>query len=575
MLRTVSSLAVLAAVAVAASSHAQASRSPTQIPRSPPSAPNAAVQPTPALPVAAGDAAFQELGVRIAACFGREDPVCAEPLVANLVRQAATSTSTAYCQGLTDFLAGRLEPARTALQRVAGSPMAPAVLRERAQSYLELVESSLEVQAGMKSHSLAGGRATVHLRPGPDEVLLPYLDRVLRTALPGLDQAFGALGSAPVQLHILGRAADLGRLSGLTVEQIRTSGTIALCKHNRVLLTSPADLVFGYPWADTVVHELVHYYVIKRGGPDVPVWLHEGLARAFEGVWRGQVAAVLGPEERRVLSAARKKGRFVPLAKMSPSLALLRSQEDTQLAFAEVHHAVAWLLARASQDATTGRAGDAAAPGAHAGRLVGLFGAGLGESEALQRFGGLTPAAFQVAWKRDLLKLDLPAEASARSVQPLVFRGVAAPRDASHQVKNDARRFAELGDRLAVQKRPQAAAIEYRKALAAGPNDGALLVARLVRVLLDLGRNDEAVDLLGPALEDDPEHAPLHVLAGRAAVAMGRFKEAVDALERAAWINPFDPQVHALAAQAFASLGQEGDAAAARAREGMVQGVGQ
>ena len=134
----------------------------------------------------------------------------------------------------------------------------------------------------------------------------------------------------------------------------------------------------------------------------------------------------------------------------------------------------------------------------------------------------------------------------------------------------DARKFAELGDRLAVAHRPLAAAIEYRKAMAAGQSDGPLLPTRLVRVLLDLNKPDEAMDYLKPALEAWPEHAPLHILAGRAHLAAGKYREALEALERAAWFNPFDPQLHDLAAQAHDALGEAHEATQARARQKLV-----
>ena len=503
------------------------------------------------------------------ACLAREDVACAEAHLAALRAQLPASTTVEWFQGSVDFLAGRWGPARVALQRVAGSPLVPDGLRDRAQALLKLVDANDAVLADTKPHLLAAGRVQVWLRPGADEVLLPYLERVLERALPALELAFGPVArKAPIVMPIVARAADLGRITGLTVEQIRTSGTIAVCKHDRVMLTSPQDLVFGYPWADTVTHELVHWFVIKHGGAGVPVWLHEGLARAFQGVWRAADPADLDIDERRTLATARARGRFIALDKMSPSMALLPSQEETQLAFAEVHSAAVWLL----QHAPLGSADPLAA---RAGQLVNLFGSGLGESAVIAAMTGSSAAVFRSRWRRDLLRLDLrlppAAEGPAAPNAALVFRGVGA--HGLTRLTDEARRFAELGDRLAVADRPAAAAIEYRKALAAGAGSGGALVsARLVRALLDIGRNEEADQWLSPALQQHADHAPLHVLAARAALAQGRPQEALQSVERAAWINPFDPQVHELAAQAWSTLGNEKQAAAARANAQRVTG---
>ncbi len=513
---------------------------------------------------------LEVLGDEIGTCLGREDPVCAEPLVAEMQRQLADSVSAAYSRGVTDFLEGKFAEARVSLQKTAGAVTAPTTLRERAQQYLDLTISTAEVLEGTKPHKILNGRVTVWLHPGADEVLLAYIEHVVSRTLPILEQAFGAVGDQPIAIHVYPRSEDLGRVSGLTVEQIRNSGTIALCKYNRVMITSPQDLVFGYAWADTVAHELTHWFVIKRGGPGVPVWLHEGLARSFEGVWRGRPAALLDRSERQALLAARGKKKFITLARMSPSMALLPSQEDTQLAFAEVHHAVGWLLAHGGvQESKAGRSSDG-----QAGRLVSYFGQGLDENGALQKFSSLNPTQFAAAWKKDLMAVDLreqnDPEQQLRRPEKLYFKSAGGTAAVLKSLGGDARKFAELGDRLAVAHRPLAAAIEYRKAMAAGQSDGPLLPTRLVRVLLDLNKPDEAMDYLKPALEAWPEHAPLHILAGRAHLAAGKYREALEALERAAWFNPFDPQLHDLAAQAHDALGEAHEATQARARQKLV-----
>lgn len=523
--------------------------------------------PAPAIAVDPADAA----ALKLARCLGHEDPGCGRAALEELKAAVpAGSASLDMGTGIVELLAGRWGPAKVALQKVAGLPTAPAELRERAAAWVEVAEASAEVMKGAKSYKLAGGKVEVWLRPGPDEVLLAYLETVLSKALPKLESAFGALGSAspPIQLHVYPRAVDLARVSGLTLQQVRTSGTIALCKHNRVMITSPQDLLFGYAWADTVVHELVHWFVIKRGGPQVPVWMHEGLARALQGSWRGAAPGDLDPDEKQILAAARKKNAWIGLARMYPSLAVLPSQDQTQLAFAEVHLAVLTLLRK-----TAGAAGaPPSEPLSAAGQLVARFGQGQSEAAVIQELTGLSSAAFAAACRREWQTLDLRDVSDAPTAKvPLVFKRGSA---AGPVLAAEAKRFSELGDRLAVQRRPLAAAIEYRKALAAAPQSGPWVVARLVRVLLDLGKPAEALDYLQPALQSMPDHAPLYVLSGRLAVLQSRWRDALEALEQAAWLNPYDPQVHSLSAQAHAALGQEGEAAAARARLALVESAG-
>jgi len=516
------------------------------------------------------------LSDRVGACFAREDPDCAEPWIAALEARTSTSAAVAYTRGFQALLRGRFDQAAGILDKVAANRLVPRNLHARAIEYRKLARATAAVAADLKRHAMANGRFEVWVRPGPDEVMLPYLERVLKAALPKLEAAFGPAPKAPISVHIYPRVDLLARVSGLTSKQIQSSGTIALCKHNRLMVTSPNDLVFGYPWADTVAHELIHYLIIKNGGDRVPVWLHEGLARSFESAWRGGSALVLDRDEQQALARARKRGRFIPFSRMSPTMARLPTQEATQLAFAEVHHAVRWLLTRPTRP---GRAPPAADPAprdaeveaaAAARRLVALFGDGADEARALEEFLGVGRKAFVSAWRKALKRdaarppANLP---KGKRRDRLLFKGVAADKGALAALDKEARRFVELGDRLLALERPLAAVIEYRKALARGVAGGPLLVTRLGRALLRLGRTEEAAATIEDALKAHPNHAPLLVLHARVLLAQGKSKAALEAADRAAWVNPFDPGIHRASRRAWLNLGEKAQAASALLRE--------
>ncbi len=522
------------------------------------------------------------IAAQIADCMGREDPVCLAEVVASLELASHGGVTTAWMAAWRDLLVGDYAAAAATLDRVATSPLTPAPLALRAAKERDLARATESRLRGFTSRDLAGGRARVWFAPGPDEVLIEGLEEVLGRTLPVLEATFGPLGPSPIAIHIYRRAEDLAAVSGLTVDQIHTSGTIALCKYNRVMITSPADLVFGYAWADTVAHELVHYAVIKRGGGGVPVWLHEGLARAFQGAWRGERPDTLDPNEEDALGRAHRKHHFIPFSRMSPTMAALPSQSDAQLAFAEVHHAVAWLLRRSGggEQANTPATARAAVSledlQRAAGRLVLAFGEGLTESAVIERLVGLSRARFSRAWRQDLQRVAAQSsrrDAGVGTHRTMRFRGASKEAAVFETLGERPRQFVELGDRLMALDRPLAASIEYRKALAGGAAREPLLMSRLGRALIALGKYAEALTLVREGLAVSDEHAPLRLLEGRALVELGRHREALDALRRAGWINPFDPDVHLLAQRAWMALGENPKAEAAAARARMVSGA--
>src|SRR5439155_906725 len=122
----------------------------------------------------------------------------------------------------------------------------------------------------------------------------------------------------------------------------------------------------GYPWLDTVSHEFVHYLVTQKGRNTVPIWLQEGLAKFLETRWRGAPGMAVDEMSLSLLQDAAKKGKLIPFAKMHPSIAMLPTQEQAALAFAEVEAAIRLLYQRGGQSALTElvsamAAGDAAA----------------------------------------------------------------------------------------------------------------------------------------------------------------------------------------------------------------------
>jgi len=507
---------------------------------------------------AAVEPAVEAASTAIGACFARENPECAEPWISKLEARLPGSQAVAYTRGFQALLSGDFERSAKILAGVQKAAVVPASLRKRAAQFGTLAAASAAVTAPMKRFDLLGGRVQVLLKPGRDEVLLPFMTRVLKRSLPIYGAAIAPIPKAPLRIHVYGKVEDLARVSGLTAEQIRASGTIALCKYNRLMITSPWDLLLGYGWADTVAHELVHWLVIRAAGAEVPVWLHEGLARSFEGSWRGADPLALTGDERAVLARARRKRRFIPFSAMSPTMAQLPTQEQTQLAFAEVHHAFAWMLHRATRGAS-GKPSAAA--------LIKRFDAGDDEAAALQAWLGKPRKATLAAWRKDLKagkgpSGPLPSGPHGRA-RPLRFKRVAGA-DPFKGMGAPARRWTELGDRLLAIERPRAAAIEYRKALGSGAKRTPMLMRRLTRALVGVGELKDAAKLARETLARHPDDPALLLTLARALHGLGKHREALDKATRSAWINPYDPELHELMARAHSALGDQPAAAEAR-----------
>ena len=114
-------------------------------------------------------------------------------------------------------------------------------------------------------------------------------------------------------------------------------------------------------------------------------------------------------------------------------------------------------------------------------------------------------------------------------------------------------------DRLKERGRISAAVLEYRRAMAE-TRDSVPIMNRLSSALIDLGRDEEALDILNRVKEISPDHPTSYTQLGQIYLKLKNFKRARDAFEDSIQINPFDPEVHLGLANAYEMLGDQSGA---------------
>jgi tetratricopeptide (TPR) repeat protein len=461
------------------------------------------------------------------------------------------------------FYQGEYEAAARTLRAGLASVRLPSAEAQELRSLADLAAASAEVTHGFAEQRSPGGHFLLRYRRGKDEVLIPYAAEALEKAwaaigedfagtLPGDDEA--ARPAGPVRVEIYGDVADLARVSTLTIKEIETSGTIALCKWNRLMIVSPRALLRGYPWLDTLTHEYTHYIVTRVSRGAAPIWLHEGLAKFEERRWRGLSGGGLTPTLEHFLAAALAKHRFITFEQMSPSMAKLPSQEDTALAFAEVYTAVEYLHGKFGWNGLR--------------QLLAEIGRGTGDIRALGSVYGGGYAEFERGWKTWLRGKKLRSRAGMYTAR-LRFKKTApgargsgkngqapAPEDDDSGEISDpkARSFVRLGGLLRARGRLIAAAVEYEKAQGVLGPGHPLLSLKLGRTYLELGEADHAIAALEPARETYADLPGLNAALGSAWLKKGDLRKAVTYLEAAIATSPFDPATHCGLGQAYREL---------------------
>jgi tetratricopeptide (TPR) repeat protein len=364
---------------------------------------------------------------------------------------------------------------------------------------------------------------------------------------------YGFQPKEKIRVEVLPDAKTFHYVSTLSPRDIEVTGAVGLTKFNKLMILSPRALVFGYRWLDALTHEYMHYLIVKLSGNKAPIWFHEGLAKYEETRWRSG-PSYLSPLYRTLLAKALSRQKLIGFEQMEPSLIRLETPEDVQLAYAQAASAIEFIIDRAGE---AGLKEIMKRMTAYPHR---------GASDPIRDVLGLQFNEFEGKWKEYLSSKGF-TEVQGAVVRHYKIKEGGADEDRldMEEIKSlVARNRTHVGDLLKERGRMGAAVLEYRRALAEN-QDSVPVMNRLSAILLDMERNEEALDLLKRSADLSPDHPTVHTRMGEVYLKLKDFKAAKEAFQESIQVNPFNPLVHQGLAKAYEALGDPG--AATKERE--------
>ncbi|MEM7137175.1 MAG: hypothetical protein AAF500_11380 [Myxococcota bacterium] len=451
----------------------------------------------------------------------------AQALLTKYLSQYPRTPAVVELEVLAAFYSGDYEGAAVGVSELRAEPGGARDLGFLADVIVNTYETTKDYE------TFRSGNIEVRYAPGPDEILVPYAVDALKAAADAIEQELGVTMVSPIRLEIYPDADSLAKVSTLSIDAIRNTGTIALCKWGRLMIASPRALLRGYPWLDTIAHEYVHLIITKATVDRAPVWLQEGLAKLLETRWRlDAVGLPDNPASDRLLHSAVQSGELLDFDQLHPSIALLPSQRDAALAFAQVSSFMERFYEK------HGSAGVQ--------RSLADIAGGTDAREALSSASGIRWAALEKSWKAALA--SRPPPPAARLLRRYLS-GEATENDELADVERErARKYLRLGDLLWVRSRAAAASVEYGKAHRVAPDDP-VVASRFARAAIAGGRPRDALDPLEYTLLLYPGHAPAQASLATALWRTGNRQGAKQAARQAIALNPFDPQPHCILAE--------------------------
>ena len=465
----------------------------------------------------------------------------ARPLIDTLAQRQPISDRVRFLQANMSFVDGNYATALTQLAPLRNTSFGGKVGQLRS-----LATSTLAVTSQFVHKHSANGHFVIHYLPGKDEAIVELAAEVLETMHEALGHDLHYRPTQTIRVELLSTPSDLSRLSTLTEQEIKRSGTIALCKYGKLMFVSPRATRFGYDWMDTLAHEYTHYAVSQLSHDRVPVWLHEGLARFAQVRWRSLDNGRLSPLEQMLLARAASERRLIDFKAMHPSLAKLPSQRATTLAFAEVYSFVAYL------HRTLGHAGTR--------RILMLIRDGQTADQAIATAVGQSFKRIKRNWRATLRAT--PRQRQSISPHRIQFKAEGDGAEREHDnvgvaalSSAKARKFARLGGLLRSRGLSAAAAVEYEKALRYAGGRSAFIQGKLSRTYLEVGRHAEAIATATPLFSVDEVDSAVATTLAMAYSAIGNFVAARHAFEAALRTTPFDPAVRCGLANVYDKLG--------------------
>jgi hypothetical protein len=291
----------------------------------------------------------------------------------------------------------------------------------------------------------------IRLQDDEDRALVPWIVSVADRARSTLERDLGVVLPRPLHIDLVRDLFSLSAVCGLPVEAAETTGTVAIARWGRVTMISPRATPHGFPWEDTLAHEMTHLALSRATRDRAPLWFQEGVAKREESRWR-----TAGPFDDpraadRAARAALLNGTSVGIDRLGPSIAMLPSADAAATAFAEVTSFIDYWIDR---------------NGAPAFRLLlaDLKGVGnRGADAALRSVSGYTLSEWKLMWEHDLREhVVAPARAVSERQAPPPPPGI--------QIVREVR----LGGLLADRGHAAPAAERFGRAVQVAPTDAPL-----------------------------------------------------------------------------------------------------
>jgi Tfp pilus assembly protein PilF len=353
----------------------------------------------------------------------------------------------------------------------------------------------------------------VLLDPTQDELLARYMSRYLESIYPVLSARFGYAPPGQTKIEILKNHQWFsGRTVGLPFVP-----TVGACTGRVVALASPRATRVPFNWARVLTHELVHVITLHQTDFNIPHWYTEALAVESEGYPRPQ------DWNRLLLERVPKRSKLLNLDTINLGFIRPNEPDDRQMAYCQAQLYARYMIKRFGPDAQI--------------KMLLAYRRGLTTDHAVAQCFSVEKHDFEkgyLAYLDDVVKTIR----TRTSEEPIPFSKL------ERQLK-DKPEDADLNAKMAYEHLARGGLKEARpfadKALKLKPHHPLASYVK-AKLLVSIGDDDAALEVLEPALDPDKPNERVIDLLGELKMKAGQLDEAEKLYEIAHRDDPFRTQ---------------------------------
>jgi Flp pilus assembly protein TadD len=364
--------------------------------------------------------------------------------------------------------------------------------------------------------------------PTQDKLLGRYMADYLESVHPELVARFGYEPPGKTSIQIM---KDHEKFSGRTTA-LPFIPTVGACTGKVVALASPAATRQAFNWARVLTHEVAHVITLQQTNFNIPHWYTEALAVESEGGPRPQAWNNLLVErvpERRLLDL-----ETINLGFIRPS-----EPDERQLAYCQAQLYARYMLKEFGDDSLS--------------RLLDAYRRGLTTKDAVEQTFDLPVEEFEEGYLAFLDEVVSTIRTRVEDEEPVSFSRLLldARKDPDDALLNAKVAYEYFARRDYKTARPFA-----EKALEAEPHQP-LASYVMARVMMLIGDEAKALDLLRPALDEDQPNERVVDLLAELTMKEGELEEAARLYEIARRDDPLNSKWLAGLARVHLRLGDE------------------